>query len=336
VIADAAGQVHVVDGSPIDTSVSADAAAAAAAGETIAAQEMLAVFEANVSDPLLRSAAEEAVRALLVGKPESVLGYVASRYEVGAAGLPELDRQQVSVTALQAGRVLTNMFKAVLPKDGLARSLQRVLAPVSTALKSAHLLSLSVREGIFPVIWLALLLAATATAATGVLFLHGSAGWQVLVASGFVMAGLLLAPGVWFARGLVLRWARWPILVALPSGVAIGVFWLRHRPSGPDIDVRTLATSVRGVEIVFRIEIVFGIVLLAAAAAVAFYASRIRAHLRVVRDATAEQGRATAASAAIVRSTAMSMTAVMTPTDSFAAQPEATSSPSAGVSSMNG
>ena len=330
VIADAAGQVHVVDGAPLDTPVSADAAASSAAGETSAAQEMLAAFEAKVSDPLLRSAAEQAVRALLGGKPESVLGYVASRYEVGAAGLPELDRQQVSVTALQAGRVVTNMFKAVLPRDGLARSLQGVLAPLSTALKSAHLLSLSVREGIFPVLWLALLLAATATAATGVLFLHGSAGWQVMVASALVLAGLLLAPGVWFAQGLVLRWARWPILVALPSGVAAGVFWLRHRPSGPAMDAHTLTTSMRG------LEIVFGIVLLAAAAAVALYASRIRGHLRVARDTTAAQGRATAASAAIVRSTAISMAAVETPTESFAAQPEASASPSSGVSSLNG
>ena len=312
VIADAAGQMNRDDGdggAAAGGPTPAGPGAPAGAGEAVAAQQMLAVFEANVSDPLLRSTAEEAVRALLGGKDAAVLGYVAGRYEVGAAGLPELDRQQVSVTALQAGRVVTNMLKAVLPTDGLAASLQKLLAPLSTALKSMHLLSLSVREGVFSVVWLALLLAATATAATGVLFLRGSSGWQVVVASSLVLAGLLLAPDVWFSRRRALRLARWPIIAALPAGVATGVYWLRHRPVGPAMDVQALSTSIRGVEIVGLIEIVLGVFLLAAAAGVALYLRRARAQVRGLRAAAAEQAHATAASAEMARAATTAMAA---------------------------
>ena len=190
VIADAAGQLQP------------DPGANPTASDVTAARQLLATFEGNVADPLLRGAAEEAVHALLNDKPEAVLGYVASRYEVGAAGLPELDKQQVSVTALQAGRVVTDMFQAVLPRDGLAGSLQRVVSPLALALKTLHLLALSVRDGAFPIIWLSLLLAAIATGAAGAIAFQGSAGWPVVVGVG-AGAGRAAAG----AAGLVRAWA---------------------------------------------------------------------------------------------------------------------------------
>ena len=291
VIADATGQVH--GAVPIS-----DGAAAAAASDVVAAQRLLAAFKASVADPALQATAKQAVDALLGDKPEAVLGYVASRYEVGAAGLPELDRQQVSVTALQAGRVITKMFQTVLPSDGLVGSLRRVLAPLATTLRSAHLLALSIREGIFPVVWLALLLAATATAATGVLFLRGSSGWQVVAASAIVLAALLSAPRVWFGRARALRLARWPLIVALPLGVAAGVYWLQHRPSPKTADAAALARWVRGVEVVGSLELVWAAVLLFATVGIGLFARQALARVRSLRDAAAAQGHAAAASAA--------------------------------------
>ena len=289
VIADAAGQLQP------------DPGANPGASDVTAARQLLATFEGNVADPLLRGAAEEAVHALLNDKPEAVLGYVASRYEVGATGLPELDKQQVSVTALQAGRVVTDMFQEVLPRDGLAGSLQRVVSPLALALKTLHLLALSVRDGAFPIIWLSLLLAAVATGAAGAIALKGSAGWQVVVASALVLGALLLAPQVWFGRGAALRALRWPLLFALPLGAGAGIYWLHHRaPPGPH-DHAGVERWLRNVQLIGAVELVWGVLLLFAAIGVWLYARRVRAQARAFRANVAAQGLAVAASAAMMR-----------------------------------
>ena len=289
VIADAAGQLQP------------DPGANAAASDVSAARQLLATFENNVADPLLRGAAEEAVHALLGDKPDAVLGYVSSRYEVGATGLPELDKQQVSVTALQAGRVVTDMFQAVLPRDGLAGSLQRVVSPLAMALKTLHLLALSVRDGAFPIIWLSLLLAAIATGAAGAIALKGSAGWQVVLASALVLGALLLAPQVWFGRGQALRALRWPLLFVLPLGAGAGIYWLHHRPAPAPHDHAGVERWMRNVQLIGAAELVWGVLLVFAATGVWLYARRVRAQARAFRAHVAAQGLAVAASAAMMR-----------------------------------
>jgi len=249
----------------------------------------------------LRGAAEEAVHALLSDKPEAVLGYVASRYEVGAAGLPELDKQQISVTALQAGRVVTDMFQAVLPRDGLAGSLQRVVSPLALALKTLHLLALSVREGAFPIIWLSLLLAAIATGAAGALAFQGSAGWPVVAVASLVLGALLLAPQVWFGRGRALRALRWPLLFALPLGAAAGINWVGHHQLPSPRDHAGVQRWIRNVELIGAAELVWGILLVFAAVGVWLYARRVRRQARAFRANVAAQGLAVMEAAAMMR-----------------------------------
>ncbi len=298
VIADAAGELQP------------DPGANPAASDVTAARQLLATFEGNIADPLLRGAAEEAVHALLNDKPDAVLGYVASRYEVGAAGLAELDKQQVSVTALQAGRVITDMFQTVLPRDGLAGSLQRVVSPLALALKSLHLLALSVRDGVFPIIWLSLLLAAIATGGAGAIALKGSAGWQVVLASALVLGALLLAPQVWFGRGRALRVLRWPLLFALPLGAGAGIYWLHHRPAPGPHDRAGVEHWMRSLELIGAAELVWGVLLLFGAVGVWLYARRVRAQARAFRATVAAQGLAVSASAAMMRPRTTAATAV--------------------------
>jgi patatin-related protein len=304
VIADAAGQLQP------------DPGANPSASDVTAARQLLATFEGNVADPLLRGAAEEAVHALLSDKPEAVLGYVASRYEVGAAGLPELDKQQISVTALQAGRVVTDMFQAVLPRDGLAGSLQRVVSPLAMALKTLHLLALSVREGAFPIIWLSLLLAAIATGAAGAISFQGSAGWPVVAGASLVLGALLLAPQVWFGRGRALRALRWPLLFALPLGAAAGIYWVRNHPLPSPRDHQGIQRWIRHVELIGAVELVWGVLLVFAAVGVWLYARRVRRQARALRATVAAQGLAVAASAAMMRPTATAAVASETASDS--------------------
>jgi patatin-related protein len=289
VIADAARQVQ------------SDPGTSTFGKDVTAAQQLLAAFEESVADPLLRGAAKEAVQALLGDKPEAVLGYVASRYEVGAAGLPELDKQQISVTALQAGRVVTDMFQAVLPRDGLAGSLQRVVSPLALALKTLHLLALSVREGAFPIIWLSLLLAAIATGAAGAIAFQGTAGWPVVAGASVVLGALLLAPQVWFGRGRALRALRWPLLFALPLAAGAGIYWVRRHPLPSPRDHAGVQRWIRHVELIGAAELAWGVLLVFAAAGVWLYARRVRRQARALRASVAAEGLAVRDAAAMMR-----------------------------------
>jgi outer membrane murein-binding lipoprotein Lpp len=200
-----------------------------------AAQRLLEAFHDTIRDPLLRTAASEAVDALLTKQPQAIVDYVGERYAVGEKGLAELPPDRVATQALQAGRVVNAMLRAALPNRGLLSRLRWPLKPLGTALQTMHLVAHSIRRGLFPLVWLVTLLTSAAFGASSLLLLQGTDRWVLFGAALAVVGALLGAPNIWFG-GSRLSWVRVPLLAGMLVA-AVGVITTLHLSSTRPVTV---------------------------------------------------------------------------------------------------
>jgi hypothetical protein len=174
---------------------------------------VLREFRGDTREPVLQK-----ISSLVSLEPETLDEFFRDHYDVGGERVAQLDRIGLATTGLQSARVLANMTRALLPRRGIWQKLETfVLSRATFGLTTLHLAFRSIRDGLFPIVWFATLLATLALLAgrlfVGELFPSALALMVLLLI-------LLIFPDAWFGRRRALRWIGLAAALAVWFAVA--------------------------------------------------------------------------------------------------------------------
>lgn len=187
--------------------------------------EIFQNFKADSRDPLLRAVNTQGIMNARPRKLD-VEKFFREGYDVGNERIGDMDRIGLAAMGLHSARVLSNMSTRLLPKGKAGDWFRRVIFNrVSIGITTLHLAIRSIRDGWFPLVWVALTINCLA-----VIFLQGVLNLNLklpLFIPWALLLALFLLPTIWFGR---LAKIRWPFL----GLTLVAVFWTGATFFSPD------------------------------------------------------------------------------------------------------
>jgi patatin-related protein len=209
-----------------------------------AATRVLDQFDGRLQDSLLRRIVARGLSDVLVRRGGSLKSFFHLEYDVGSERVSDLDRLSLAITGLHAASVLSHMFKHLIPEKGAGGWFQKkVLGRVSIGITTLLMGAQSIRDEVFPMLWLAVV---SACLSLILLQLLGPAAWNLprwptLYVPTALLAVLFGLPAIWFGRlvailrltllAVVVGFAFWfgraqHLHAWLESHLARGAFWV--------------------------------------------------------------------------------------------------------------